>query len=795
MRVSLAWLKEYVKVDIATEKLVELLDMSGTKVESVRSPNRAVRGVVVGEVQAVEQHPNADNLMLVQVTDGDAQARVVCGARNYVVGDKVPFARVGAALGDLEISERKLRGEMSAGMLCSGSELGVSRDHSGILILPPDAELGQDVVPLLGLDDTILELELTPNRPDCMSMVGIAREVAALTGEELHLPAVDVEGDQDVTMPVRVDIEDQVGCPRYLARYITGVTIGPSPSWIATRLLASGVRPISNVVDATNYVMLELGQPLHAFDARHVTGAHIIVKRARDGEVFTTLDGVERKMSSEDLMIADPKRSLAMAGAMGGADSEVSPDTTEIILESAYFSPRAVALTSRRHLLRTEASARFERGADPNGVARAASKAARLIQELAGGRVAAAVVDAYPAPIEPREVYLRPSRTTAVLGLDLSASQQADHLRSIGLEVVEEGASLRTSVPTFRPDLEREADLIEEVARLAGYDRLPSTLPPGRTGGLEAEQIFERNARRTFAGLGVHEAWTSSFMSPNDLDALGLDASHAARSLVYLSNPTSEEEPVLRTSMLPGLLRSVARNFSHRAAGSALFEIGRIYENVGETLPREASILAGAFSGEMSPKRWNGAPVAWDLFAVKGTLTAGLKSLHLPTPTFKVAAGMPFHPTRAASVAIGDAIVGAVGEIHPDVCARFDVPEGTVAFELGFAALVNAREVGGTTPPLPRFPGLFIDLAVVLDEGIPASSVTTVVEEAGAPEVDSVRLFDLYKGPQIGEGKKSLAFALEIRSPDRTMTDEEAAIVRDRIMLALETRFGAELRT
>ncbi|MGH2694029.1 MAG: phenylalanine--tRNA ligase subunit beta, partial [Actinomycetota bacterium] len=415
MRVSLSWLRDLVDIDVPVEKLVELLDMSGTKVEATHRPTR-VEGVVVAEVVEVLDHPGADNLVVVEVSTGDAQERVVCGVRNFSAGDRVPLARVGARLGDMAVSEREIRGQPSRGMLCSPAELGISTDHSGIMVLPDDSELGADVSTLLGLNDTVLELEITPNRPDCMSMLGVAREVGALLGHDVKVPTVDLVTADDVTSPVSVEIEDPRGCPRFVARYIADVKIAPSPAWAARRLVAGGIRPVSNVVDATNYVMLELGHPLHAFDAARIHKQRIVVRRAKAGERFTTLDGVERRLHKEDLVVADPRKALGIAGVMGGEHSEVSDQTSDLILECAYWDPDSIAFTSRRHLLRTEASARFERGADPEDAPVVTARCAQLIAELAGARVSTEIVDRYVAPIERQVIRLRPQRTVAVLG-------------------------------------------------------------------------------------------------------------------------------------------------------------------------------------------------------------------------------------------------------------------------------------------------------------------------------------------------------------------------------------------
>ncbi|HYP22633.1 MAG TPA: phenylalanine--tRNA ligase subunit beta [Actinomycetota bacterium] len=794
MRVSLAWLREFVDVDVPLNALKEMLDLSGTKVDKVHRPGEGISGVVVAQVQEIDAHPNADNLSMVTVSTHEGAQRVVCGAKNFAVGDKVALARVGATLPEMTITERKIRGEVSAGMLCSASELGVSKDHAGLLILPEDAELGQDVVRTLGLDDAIFELEITPNRPDCMSVVGVAREVAALTGNELRLPSAEVSVEDDLQAPVTVRIEDAEGCPRFVARYLTGVKVGPSPQWMASRLVAAGVRPVSNVVDVTNYVMMELGHPLHAYDAAKVADGLIVVRRAAPGESLTTLDGVDRTLVPDDLVIAGRDGVLGIAGVMGGATSEVSDETTDVILECAYFDHVTISYTSRRYGLRTEASARFERGADPEAPPFAAARAARLMAELAGARVSAAVVDEYPAPVERPSITLRPHRTSKVLGEDVPADRQARHLRSIGIEVEEAEGTFQTRVPSFRPDLTREIDLVEEVIRLYGIDRVASTLPPGRAGRLDEVQRFDRALRRTLASLGLREAWTDSFLGPKELDDLGLAADHPARSMVRLANPLVDERPGLRTTLLPGLLRAVARNVAHRADGVALFEIARVYEPTGDELPLEAQVLAAIFSGRRRPQGWTAAGASWDFFSAKGVLEAALSSLRLPAPELSPVEGMPFHPTRGASVSIAGTVAGAFGELHPDVCERFDVPEGAVAFELSLAPVVSALPERVKASDLPKFPPLLIDLAVVVDEEVPARTVAEIVRETGAPDVTSARLFDLYRGDQVPAGKKSLAFALEIRAEDRTLTDEEAMQVRDRIVTALAERAGAELR-
>ena len=795
MRASVKWIGEFVEIDVTVEKLAELLSFSGTKVDAIAHPGREVDGVVVAEVLDIVDHPNADNLTLVDVSAEEGRSvRVVCGARNFSVGDRVPYAGVGARLPGMEITERKIRGETSHGMLCSGMELGISKDHSGILVLSGDAPLGAGIVQVLDLDDAILDLEITPNRPDLMGMIGLAREVAALLGKELKIPDPDEKVDSDVRSPVKVEVEDAQGCPRYVARYIAGVTVGPSPARIANRLLALGVRPISNVVDATNYMMLETGQPLHAFDAAKIHKHHIVVRRARSGERFTTLDGVERTLHEDDLMIADPKKALAIAGIMGGEDSEVTDETTDVILESAAFDHASVAFSGRRHLLRTEASARFERKIDPELQGYAAARAARLMSELAGGAVSADETDVRGQPIERPTLTLRAARTTTILGVDIAPPDQARYLRSIHLDVAETNGTMTVEVPSWRTDLAREIDLVEEVGRLAGLHRLPSTLPPGTKGGLERDQIVDRAIRRFLVDAGLDEAWTTAFMSQKELDRLGLPPDHPARRLVRISNAAGEETSAVRSTLIPGLLRSVARNAAHRATGSALFEIARVFEPTDDVLPREAVVIAGAFAGEQAPKSWTAAATTWDFFGAKGVLESLVDSLRMAAPRFRPATGMPFHPTRAARMIVGDTDAGAIGELHPQVCAAFDVPPGTVVFEIGVAPLLTHLPGRPVAPELPKVPGVYLDIAVIVDDGVPSERVHELIVTAGRPEVTSVRLFDIYRGEQIEQGKKSLAFALEVRDPDKTLTEDAALAVRDRIVEQLRTEFQAELR-
>lgn len=795
MRVSLDWLRDFVDIDVDVDKLLELLSFSGLKVESV-SRGRDVSGIVVAEVISVIDHPHADKLTLVEVkTSESSSQRVVCGARNMVAGDRVPLAPPGARVAGMIIERRKIRGEVSDGMLCSAAELDISEDHSGILILPPDTELGGDVGSILGLDDTVIELEITPNRADCMGTIGIAREVGALLGAELRWPPPrPLELDEGAN-GVSVEILDPDGCPRYVARFIDAVNVGPAPTWMTARLASVGLRPVSNIVDITNYVMHETGQPLHAFDADKIAQRSIVVRRARAGEPLTTLDGVIRRLHERDLVIADPDGAVALAGVMGGADSEVSAATRSVILEAAAFDKASVSFTSRRHSLRSEASARFERGCDPYLPPVAAARAAELMAEIAGGRVAAEAVDVFPSPPDPVVITLRARRTDAVLGVETAPEVQAQRLRSLGLDVTAGDEVLEATIPTWRRDLTREIDLVEEVARLEGLDRLPASLPPGLRGGLEPDQAADVALRRTLAANGLFEAWTPAFMAERALDLLMLPDDDPMRSSVRLANPMTEDERLLRTTLLPGLLRSLRRNFAHGADGVGLFEVARTYHPGAGELPDERAVVTAVAAGVRPERSWRARAEGWDFFALKGVLEGLFASLRLPASSFAPASPLPWHPTRTAQVAVAGDAAGIVGELHPEVCARFEVPERTVAFELAVAPLLEALQGRPEVDELPRLPPMYLDLAVVVDEAVPAAAVERVIWAAGAPEVTSVRLFDLYRGEQVAGGRKSLAYALELRSPDRTLTDQEAETVRNRITTALGERVGGELRS
>src|SRR6267378_94140 len=796
MLVPLSWLADYVVIDRDADSLAAALTSAGLKVEAIHRPGADIEGVVVGEVQEIMPHPNADKLLMVDVTTGVSVRPIVCGAHNFKVGDKVPVALPGVRLpGDVTIGRATIRGEPSEGMHCSARELGVADDHSGILVLPPETELGAEVTKVLGLDDVILDIEVTPNRPDAMSLLGIAREVAAITGGHVTFPALRMNrptaGSPPVEELAQVTVEDPAGSPRYLARVITGVTPGPSPEWVAKRLTAAGVRPVSNIVDATNYALLVTGHPMHAFDLDKLSGSKIVVRRAGEGEKIVAIDGTTHELVPDDLVIAGAEAPVALAGIMGGRDTEVSDSTTRILLESAYFDPASVLRTSKRHGLRSEASARFERGADPNNVPYAAELASALIQEWAGGESAPGAIDVYPEPVEPWTLTLRPERVNEVLGTNLSVEAMVDDLRRLGLNPVVEEGRIRVTVPTRRPDLRAEWDLVEEIARLTGYDRIPSRIPSGaRVGGRNRPQKLERRVRNLLTGAGLFEAVTTAMIGPADLDRMGYPPDHPTRAALRVTNPLTLDESILRPSLLPGLVASAARNVARRNLFVRLFEVGRCFvPRETNLLPEEPLRLGMVFHGP-TPQEWHTPSRELDFFDLKGVVEMLMEGLRIDY-TFGPTTRDPFTRGRtAALVAPG----GAFGELTPATAERYGFTNRVVAAELELGKLLElARDPAQAKEPT-RFPPVLLDLAVVVPEAVEAAEIMELARSAGGPALVDVRVFDVYRGEQAGEGRKSLALSLTFLRPDRTLTQDEAVAARDAIAAALLKRLGAEVR-
>ncbi|TLM80525.1 MAG: phenylalanine--tRNA ligase subunit beta [Actinobacteria bacterium] len=809
MRVSMKLLRELVDVTLTPRELADKLDMTGTAVEAVIESGSVPDGVVVGQVVAKERHPDADKLWVTRVDVGaDEPLQVVCGAQNFEAGDKVPVALVGTTLPNgMTIKAAKLRGVESAGMNCSAPELGVPGDGSGLLILPADAPVGVPFAEYHGSGDTVLELEITPNRADCMSVAGVAREVGAVLGLDARMPAsTPEESGEPCAAHVGVRIEDPDLCPRYTARLIRGVRIGPSPDWLAEKVAACGARPINNIVDVTNYVMFELGQPLHAFDAAKLATedgrAQIIVRRAREGERMRTLDGADRVLTPEMLLICDPNGAVALAGVMGGENTEVSEATVDILLESASFASASTGRTSRSLGLVSEASIRFERGVDPGGCVAAADRAAQLMAEVSGGTVAPGVVDEYPRVAEPRTLELRVARMNAVLGTELSADDAAAILRRLGLTVDGGPDVLTATVPTFRPDLEREIDLVEEVVRVYGMERVPGTLPAsrGRAGGLTREQRLRERAGEALREAGLNETMTYSFIDPADLGRLRREPAEGDAA-VELLNPMSVEQSVMRPTIACGLLRSVSYNQRRGVPDVHLYEIGAVFVGAdGRKQPKEREVVAGALAGVWARPAWSdpaatpNSPAGLGFFDGKGAVETLTEALGVATWKVRAADRPWLQPGRSAEVLVGDEVAGWLGEVHPDVCDAFEAAAPVVLFELELAALLRAAVDAGDYRDVPRFPAVELDVALVVDEDVTCERLEQSIRAAGGNLLESVRLFDVYRGKGVADGRKSVAFALAYRAPDRTLTDDEVRAAHDKVVRKVSGAVGAELR-
>jgi phenylalanyl-tRNA synthetase beta chain len=813
MRISYGWLSEYVALP-PVEELSLRLTAVGLEVEALERTGGNLGGVIAARVVASEKHPNAEKLSVVRVETGSGEPlQIVCGARNYAVGDVVPLATVGTVLpGGTKIERAKLRGVESSGMLCSARELGLSEDASGLLLLDRGVAPGTPIARALDLEDVLLEVNVTPNRPDALSHLGIAREVAAITGARVRPPAPRLaEGGGPAADLVKVRIEAPDKCARYAARVIEGIRIGPSPSRIARRLEACGVRSINNVVDATNYVLLELGHPLHAFDLDRVAGREIVVRTAGPGERLTTLDGKERALDPDDLLIADRDGGSALAGVMGGGHSEISQGTTRVLLESAWFQPATVRRTSRRHGLKTEASYRFERGADPGAVIAALDRCAALVAELAGGTVRRGIVDAHPREVRAPEVRLRWRRPAEILGMDVRREDATRILSGLGFaERAADGEGATFQVPSWRVDVSIEEDLVEEIVRLQGYDAIPETLP--RTGAVTPAEPRDAQVvarlRTALEASGFAEAVNFSFVAEQDLAPFAKEIATGdgkGRALgVRLKNPISAEMVLMRTSLLPSLLRNAALNRRQRVEDVRLYEIARVYRpspffgKDGHDEPTHETVeVAGVLLGRRSPGGWAVAGDAVDFHDAKAAVSAVLDAAGVAGARWE-AGGEAMHPRTSAHVLAppdapgADEVLGEVGEIHPRVAAAFDLPRGTFAFRLSLDALVARATLAPQHRPIPRLPAVLRDLAVLVAEEVRAADVLAAVREE--PLVEDATIFDVYRGAPIPAGRKNLALAIRYRAADRTLTDAEADEAHASIVKRLAARVGAELR-
>lgn len=804
MLVSYEWLSQYVDLEgISPEDIAEELNRTGIEVEVIYTRDPGVSGVVVGEVLSVEPHPEADRLNICTVNVGKGQLlQIVCGAKNVAAGQRVPVALIGAKLpGGVHIKKAKLRGVESHGMICSAKELGfpdkvlMKEQTEGIFVLEPDAPVGMDIKEYLSMDDQVIELQLTPNRSDCLGMWGVAHEVAAIFDRELRLPVISEQVPGEAGTGVEVVVESVEDCPFYAAQVVGNLEVGPSPQWMQNRLISAGVRPINNIVDITNYVMLETGQPLHAFDFDKIASGQILVRRANDGEKIVTLDDVERECDPEMLLVTDGQEPLAVAGVMGGASSEVTKETKTVLLEAAFFNPLTVRHTSKNLGLRSEASTRFEKGVDPEQILPALYRAVQLLRQLCGGVVSSDASVHKAGDVEEVTVSLRHERLVNLLGVQISPDEVMDIFRRLRLPAALENDVYQVQIPTRRPDLMMEVDLVEEVARLYGYDRIPTTLTWGQQlpGGLTREQKLRRDARHMLRELGLNEVVTYSLTSEEAEQEI---ASLYDLQPIRVAMPMSKEHAVLRTKLLPQLIKTAAYNVHRGNERVQLFEVGKVYLTQEETLtdlPEERLQLAALIAGPKAASIWKTPQVdAQNFYELKGILESVLERFGVRDAEYQAADLNGFHPGRTALCVVEDEVIGVLGQLHPKLAKRYDLSE-PVVLQLDLEKLLK-KDPEVIYEPIPRYPAVTRDLAVTVDENVPAGRIEAGIRKVAGELLESVTLFDVFTGEQIGEGKKSVAYSLVFRTKDRTLTDEEVHQIHERIVHYLTEQFGAQLR-
>ena len=797
MNVTLNWLKTYIDFNLSASELADRLTMLGVEVESIKQLGAELEGIVVGSVTSIRPHPNADKLVLCQVDIGETdELQIVCGAPNVREGMLAPVATIGATLpAGFTIKRAKLRGETSHGMLCSEKELGLSDDAAGLMELPTNIPFGTPLSEALRLDDIVFELEITPNRPDCLSLIGVAREIRAETGNPLKLPQVNFkEGETDIRELTSVTIDAPELCPRYAARVIQGVKVAESPAWLQQRLESVGVGTINNIVDVTNFVLMEYGQPLHAFDYHKLAENRIVVRRATEGEQLTTLDEVERDLTSDMLVIADAEKAVALAGIMGGYDSEITETTCDILLESAYFNPSSVRATAKALGISTEASYRFERGADPGIVLAALDRAAQLITELAGGTICEGIADVYPGQQPLTQIQLRPERVNFVLGTAIEAAEMLRILSRLDFDVEITGDVYQVTVPTFRSDITREIDLIEEIARVYGYDNIPTTLPKGDipVPASSPKTEVRKRINRFLLAAGMMEAVNYSFCDPNCFDKIRLAEDSPLRDTLKLRNPLSPEMSVLRTTLLPSLLDNAQRNRNHQIDTIALFEIGSVFIPDGEQ--KEPERVTGVLAGQIGEGVYSNPYRQPDFFDIKGLVEGMLEVCGIANYTLQKTDVPTFHPGRNAEVLFKDRRIGTFGEAHPVVLENYDLPYKAYLFEFDLEGLTNAAVFAKRFEPISIYPKVARDLAIVVDMEVLSDMPTELIYATGGDAVESVRLFDVYEGEQVPEGKKSLAYTITYHSATETLTDKAVNALHDKVVERLNQELGAELR-
>lgn len=792
MKAPISWLKDYVDINVDMKKLAHLVTISGSKVEAIDDLGKSIDKVVVGRIVSMEPHPDADRLKITQVDVGKEVIQIVTGAPNVSTGDYIPVALVGAQLPGGVIKETKLRGVESYGMMCSIEELNLTHDYlpdapkDGVYIFNNEPELGMDVKEVLGLEP-VIEFEITSNRPDCFSIVGLARETAVTLGTDFKKPEITVkeEGEGKASDFVSVSIRNSELCSRYAARTVTDVNIQPSPEWMQRRLAAAGMRPINNIVDITNYVMLEMGQPMHAFDLKCVDGGNIIVRSAQDGETITTLDGQKRKLDSSMLVIADENKPVAIAGVMGGANSEVTSESKMILLESATFNGTSVRLTSKKVGIRSEASNRFEKGLDSENVIKALDRCAQLIEQLGAGRVIPGIVDCYPVKPEPVKVQINDVEINRLLGTNIDKEWMFELFEKLEFDVDRD--SMMLTIPTFRPDVRVMADLAEEVARFYDYNNIKPTLLSGATstiGKKNHNQKMEDLIAQLMLSLGLFETYSFSFTSPKVWDRMRLPEEHIFRDAVVITNPLGEDFSIMRTTTIPEMLGIIKTNYNRKVEEGGFFEISYVYKPIKEQLlPEERKVLTIGLYGNV------------DFYYLKGIVEQLFAQMNITNADYSPEKNHPsYHPGRCARVSLGNTDIGYIGEIHPEVASNFECPKRTYIAVLDISHMIENSNMVKEYSGLPKYPAIGRDIALIVDEGVLVKDIEAVIKQRGGKILEQIKLFDVYKGEQVPEGMKSVAYTLTFRSMDRTLVDEEVNKTMSKILHGLKTNLNATLR-
>jgi len=800
MLVPLNWLKEYVEIDVSPEELGEMLTMAGLELEALHYRGKGLENIIVAQIKTIDKHPNADRLSLCIVNDGSTDYNIVCGAANMKANDKVALATIGTILPPtdkftegLKIKKSKIRGEVSEGMLCAENELGLSESSDGIMILPQDAAPGTKLVDALSLNDAVFEIAITPNRPDCLSVYGIAREVAAILGKTLKEPeSLLTEEGVDISSVISVEINNDTGCLRYSCRYIDGVTISDSPDWLKNRLESCGIRSINNVVDITNYVLLEYGQPLHAFNYALLKGNKIVVRNAENEEVITTLDGVERKLTPDDILICDAEKPVALGGIMGGLNSEVKENTKKVLLESAYFDPSTIRKTSKRTGLRSDSSYRFERGVDPNNVVNALNRAASLVIEHAGGKLSKSAIDIYKKEIHSCEVDISVEKINRVLGINITSSEIVEILKSLEFEITESDNNiLKLLIPTFRVDITREIDVIEEVGRMVGYNNIPTVTPyvEMTTKEIDPSRKMADQLKQTFISSGFFEAVNYSFEDPELIKLFD------SGETIKILNPLTTESSDMRTSLLPGLVKDIKLNLSRQVGDVRLFEVGKIFIPTRDgQLPKEEKRFTAISTGKRQPEVWDNEDI--NFFDLKSIITKCIETItHNKKITFSKADDVKFlHPGKSSHILINDTDVGIIGELHPDFSEKLGIDKTVNILDIDLDNLLLHYNSGYSFTSLPIFPSVRRDISLIVDKNISAGEMINKINGVSSL-VEDAWIFDYFQSESLGKDKKSVGISILLRSDQKTLTDEDANEVQKLAINELNNSLGAELRS